>query len=296
MGPQAEIVGTGTVFVHAGSNPYARDADWNFNHAPSVVLMPDNRLLTMWFSGPWEGHHLQALLASYSSDGGKTWSDGQVFRDTYGNADFDPAFIRDRESVWLFSTHAARYAVLAGQKTGRQGCWAQRTDDSGESWSDPVKVCPVEGPRSNGIVLDSGDLLVGVYADDAAGVLKSGDGGRNWRRSGHVVGEHGHEEPTIVELGEGRLLMFLRNGSGYIWRSRSDDGGGTWSEAEQTDIMANRSSHCLYRLRDGRRGYVNRCVNDIRRRPSQPLIQWRFHPHTVHRDRRLRSTQGPSDA
>ena len=41
-----------------------------------------------------------------------------------------------------------------------------------------------------------------------------------------------------------------------------------------------------------RRGYVNRCVNDIRRRPSQPLIQWRFHPHTVHRDRRLRSTQG----
>ena len=43
-------------------------------------------------------------------------------------------------------------------------------------------------------------------------------------------------------------------------------------------------------------GYVNRCVNDIRRRPSQPLIQWRFHPHTVHRDRRLGSTQGPSDA
>ena len=44
------------------------------------------------------------------------------------------------------------------------------------------------------------------------------------------------------------------------------------------------------------RGYVNRCVNVIRRRPSQPLIQWRFHPHTVHRGRRLRSTQGPSDA
>ena len=36
------------------------------------------------------------------------------------------------------------------------------------------------------------------------------------------------------------------------------------------------------------RGYVNRCVNDIRRRPSQPLIQWRFHPHTVHRGRVLR--------
>ena len=43
-------------------------------------------------------------------------------------------------------------------------------------------------------------------------------------------------------------------------------------------------------------GYVNRCVNDIRRRPSQPLIQWRFHPRIERRDRHLRSTQGPSDA
>ena len=44
------------------------------------------------------------------------------------------------------------------------------------------------------------------------------------------------------------------------------------------------------------RGYVNRCVNDIRRRPSQPLIQWRFHPRIERRDRRLGSTQGPLDA
>ena len=43
-------------------------------------------------------------------------------------------------------------------------------------------------------------------------------------------------------------------------------------------------------------GYVNRCVNDIRRRPSQPLSQRRSHPRIERRDRRLRSTQGPSDA
>ena len=45
-----------------------------------------------------------------------------------------------------------------------------------------------------------------------------------------------------------------------------------------------------------RGGYVNRCVNDIRRRPSQPLSQRRSHPRIERRDRRLRSTQGPSDA
>ena len=54
--------------------------------------------------------------------------------------------------------------------------------------------------------------------------------------------------------------------------------------------------HLLASMVQAAGGYVNRCVNDIRRRPSQPLIQWRFHPHTVHRGRCLRSTQGPSDA
>ena len=49
-------------------------------------------------------------------------------------------------------------------------------------------------------------------------------------------------------------------------------------------------------VRERLRGYVNRCVNVIRRRPSQPLSQRRFHPRIERRDRRLGSTQGPSDA
>ena len=70
---------------------------------------------------------------------------------------------------------------------------------------------------------------------------------------------------------------------------------------QQRGMQNARRRNCIERHTRTRRtriavGYVNRCVNDIRRRPSQPLIQWRFHPHTVHRGRRLRSTQGPSDA
>jgi len=141
---------------------------------------------------------------------------------------------------------------LVGQQTGRLGCWVRCTEDSGRTWSNAVQVCAPGGPRSNGIVLRNGDLLIGVHASEtAASVLKSSDEGRTWRKCGHVVGPHGHEEPTVVELKGGSLLMFLRNGSGTIWQARSTDGGETWSEAEPTDIAANRSSHCLYRLQDG---------------------------------------------
>ena len=44
------------------------------------------------------------------------------------------------------------------------------------------------------------------------------------------------------------------------------------------------------------RGYVNSCVNVIRRRPSLALSQRRFRRHIWRRDRRPPSTQGPSVA
>ena len=46
--------------------------------------------------------------------------------------------------------------------------------------------------------------------------------------------------------------MYLRTKDGYIWKSISDDQGVTWSEPSQTNIVANNSSHNLYRLKDGR--------------------------------------------
>ena len=269
MAAQYEIVRRGQIYVHPRSDPYARNADRNFNHAPSIVLMPDNRLLTMWFSAPWEGHHWQALLASSSADGGDTWSSARVFQDTHGSPDFDPAYIRDSDRVWLFYAYAPRYARLAGQRTGRLGCWARYTDDEGRTWSDAVQLCEPEGPRTNGIVLRNGDLLIGVAAPEAACVLKSSDRGQTWHKRGHIVGPHGHSEPTIVELVDGSVLMYLRNSSGRIWRSGSVDGGETWSTAEPTDIAANESSYCLYRLRDGRIALAyNPCAPHLR----SPLV------------------------
>ena len=265
MQPQWEIVRRGTVFVHPRSDPYARDADRNFNHAPSIILMPDNRLLTMWFSTPWEGHHWQAFLTSYSADGGDSWSGARVFQDTHGSPDFDPAFIRDGDRVWLFFAYAPHYAQLAGQRTGRLGCWARHTDDSGRTWSDAVHLCEPEGPRSNGVVLGNGDLLIAVGAERSASVLKSSDRGCTWHKCGRVVGPHGHAEPTTVELADGTLLMFLRNRSGYIWQAKSSDYGETWTETEQTAILANISSYCLYRLRDG---HIALAYN-----PCEPLVR-----------------------
>ena len=77
----------------------------------------------------------------------------------------------------------------------------------------------------------------------------------------------------------------------WSWRERPDP-----SDLTTAPQLSDQQDPGIYNRAVLLRGYVNRCVNDIRRRPSQPLSQRRSHPRIERLDRRLRSTQGPSDA
>src|SRR5881628_3785247 len=68
------IVQRSTVYRHPATDPYDLKNLYGFNHAPSVVALPDGRLLAAWFSGPFEASVHQVVLAASSSDGGKSWS------------------------------------------------------------------------------------------------------------------------------------------------------------------------------------------------------------------------------
>jgi predicted neuraminidase len=110
------------------------------------------------------------------------------------------------------------------------------------------------GCRTNGIRLSRGELLLPIYGfvGRTAGVLKSTDQGKSWRRCGDIASPAGADEPTIAELGPGTVLMYLRTKDGFIWKSVSKDKGETWSVSEKTNIVAGQASHNLLRLRDGR--------------------------------------------
>jgi len=263
---ELKVLSKGTVFTHTGVDPYSRAATYNFNHAPSIICMPDGKLFVVWFSGPWEGHYWQLLLSSYSEDNGLSWSYAKVIQETPHISDFDPAFIRDENRVFLFYSLARwwLHPLLAGENVGFGGMFIKYSDDSGVTWSNSIKISDILCSRTNGIRLSSGALLLPCYRQRKgtafwmdqsirpAGVLKSTDHGKTWTAYGEIVGPAGNFEPTIVELNTGSILMYLRTNDGYIWKSISDDEGETWSEPKKTDIVANNSSHNLYRLRDGR--------------------------------------------
>ncbi len=84
-------------------------------------------------------------------------------------------------------------------------------------------------------------------------------------------------EPTMVELNDGTLVMYMRAElGGFLWRSESKDGGFTWCDAYQTNIVNPSTQANITRLSDGRIALLNNnfggCIGEpLRLRNRDPL-------------------------
>jgi predicted neuraminidase len=257
-GKPPQILSRSVVFQHPSRDPYARDNFFGFNHAPSLVLLPDERLLAAWFSGPFEASVDQAILGAYSSDGGQTWGKSFVLQDFPHLSDFDPAFIADGTQTFFFFSAGRenRYPVLHDEKN-RVGVasfntYVSSSEDSGRQWSTPKVAGEHVYCRSNGVRLSTGELLLPVYEiPSRGGVLKSMDDGKSWRHYGQITTPFGAGEPSIAELKSGAVIMVLRTSDGFLWKTLSTDKGEHWSDPVRTNIHAATTSHNIFRTRDG---------------------------------------------
>lgn len=70
-------------------------------------------------------------------------------------------------------------------------------------------------------------------------------------------------EPTIVQLKDGRIVMFMRaEWGGFLWRAESSDYGRTWTKAWETDIPNPTSLPCVLRLADGRIALIHNATGE----------------------------------
>ena len=145
--------------------------------------------------------------------------------------------------------------------------------DEGYSWSEETRINYVPNYREisgfnndSVIVLSNGRIIVPVSATFGSGlagslVFYSDDEGYSWSRSvGEVTvdlrKEGSHRpyacskfgEPNVVELKDGRIMMFGRTITGRIWKSYSQNNGLTWSRAEPTNLASSPSPVSLRRI------------------------------------------------
>jgi predicted neuraminidase len=134
----------------------------------------------------------------------------------------------------------ARAADEARRRTGRQNPeGVQRARSLLERLDDPFARRLGWMPRVHPVALKDGAFLVPLANENfnLAAMAITRDGGETWAFSRPVPGL-GVTQPSVVQLRDGRLVAFFRDGASAhrIQRSESADGGLTWSQLTATTL------------------------------------------------------------
>lgn len=233
------------------------------NSEGDFIALKDGRILFVYshyFAGRGGDHDPAYLAGRYSSDGGKTWKSEDVK-------------IVDREgtmnvmSVSLLRLKTGEIALFYLRKNSETDCipMVRFSYDEAKTWSEPKRcITDKEGyfvlNNNRVIQLKNGRLLMAVNLYNIAegsslpkGSLwsyYSDDNGKTWI-SGEVVPNPENyltQEPGIVELKKGNVLMIIRSNIGVQGISYSNDKGQTWSPVARSNIKSPVSPASIERI------------------------------------------------
>ncbi|MBI2422029.1 MAG: exo-alpha-sialidase [Candidatus Hydrogenedentes bacterium] len=257
------------LFASAGSLPaallLAPSAENPRNSEGDFIGLKDGRILFIYthFTGG-SGDDATAHLASrVSLDGGKTWS-GEDVVVLANDARYNIM------SVSLLRLDDDRIAMLYLRKDDADLCMPllRYSTDEAATWPESID-CAAAFPgyyvvnNDRMIQLADGRLVMPAARHGIQGepfreraealCLLSDDRGATWRISQSRLEapaeiRSGLQEPGVVQLKDGSLLMLCRTSGGCQYVSRSADGGETWSSAAPTGLASPVSPATVQRI------------------------------------------------
>lgn len=233
------------------------------NSEGDFVELKDGRLLFVYsrYYGESSSDHGQAYLAGrYSSDQGATWTDEDVvILPNEGEMNV--------MSVSLLRLQNGDIALFYLRKNSTDDCipMMRISKDEAETWSDPVAcITDKEGyfvlNNDRVIQLSDGRLLLSVALHAAPGepwrnaatlfAYYSDDNGQTWTSSLAVPNptDITLQEPGLVELEDGTIMMYIRSDAGVQCLSYSKDRGESWSQVEKSGLVSPLSPASIERI------------------------------------------------
>lgn len=238
------------------------------NSEGDFVQLRDDRLQFAYthFTGG-AGDDATAHIASrYSTDGGLTWTSDDVILVPNEGA-------QNVMSVSFLRLQNDDIALFYAMKNSLVDCIPHMriSKDEGFSWSKAI-ACITDRPgyyvlnNDRVIQLSSGRLALPVALHnkpewekpDWQGIVLcyvSDDNGASWRRSKTAQKGYNEEgsritvqEPGVIELIDGRLMMFCRTDAGSQYLSYSQDKGESWTPLKPSNIISPVSPASIERI------------------------------------------------
>ena len=246
----------------------------------TMVQLKDGRILLAYNNWTILGETIDRSPANVtgriSGDGGRTWGRPFVLheitsKDSFGRTG-PPSLLR---------LQSGGIAFFYGEMNSYRDFpyYIRRSGDEGETWSEPVRMTGIPAYyiliNHRVIQLESGRLLAPFsfipdarkyYGSplDSRGSRRGGyrwegfclysdDDGRTWHRSQSTVRlpkyPTGVQEPGVVELKDGSIMMVIRNIHERVYKSYSRDEGLTWNDPEPIEqLVAPRSPAAIMRI------------------------------------------------
>jgi len=231
------------------------------NSEGDFIQLKDGRILFIYthFTGG-TGDHASAYLAGrYSNDGGKTWTkEDVIILPNEGGMNI--------MSVSLLRLNSGEVALFYLRKNSESDCipFMRISTDEASTWSEAIRCLDAEGyhvvNNDRFVQLQKGRIIYPTALHktvksklEAAGQIRcyySDDNGQTWISSLLIANPKNIvlQEPGIIELKNGTLMLFCRTDSGVQYFSFSEDQGLTWSAVEPGNIKSPLSPASIERI------------------------------------------------
>ncbi|MBP5321475.1 MAG: exo-alpha-sialidase [Kiritimatiellae bacterium] len=244
------------------------------NSEGDLIALKDGRILLIYtrYTKGNGGDNDPAYLASrVSTDRGFTWSKEpvEVVKNEGG---------MNVMSVSLLRLQSGEIALFYLRKNSETDCrpYLRRSTDEAKSWSEPIPCVPPDPDayyvlnNSRATQLKSGRIVLPLCWHSSGGTKRiadwageivcylSDDNGKTWRQGKQrfktfdAAGKRvTSQEPGIIELKDGRVMMYFRTTHGQQWICHSTDGCETWSRPAPSAIGSPCSPATIKRLSNG---------------------------------------------
>ena len=255
-----------TIFLSEGAALMPMDKGSLYYRIPAITVTKDGKRLVI-LTDDRKGHNADLpshcyLVAQYSDDNGRTWSDPVTVAGTaetggnYGHGDASIVTNRDNGDIIGIMTSAGTYGhgFFAGTAAEPPRWKTIVSHDGGETWEAPVDHTDdlfgancdnpdtktwKSGFSGSGAALQKRDgTLVSNFVNRQADnsqhfyFFMSKDGGKNWYVSG-TSGTASADEPKSLERNNGDLAISVR-ALGYNYHNVTSNDGATWHYPSQT--------------------------------------------------------------